>query len=316
MDRLEAMEIFVAAIEGGSLAAAAHRLGRSPATVTRAIAQLEQQAGDRLLHRTTRTLKLTGRGLQQLDVFRAILAELAALMPQPSSNRPVAGTLVVTAPELFGRLKAMPLIERFLAVHPAASVRVLLLNRVIDLGEEGVDVAIRLAALPDSRLVAVRLGEVRRLVCAAPPISTGKAGRNTQATSTRMNVSVTMKPANASYGRSVYAGDLETSSGPFQSGVDSRSTALEPRATRRCVAMVYAACSPIRLPINSPIKASNRCSRSSSRHPFRSASSFIPGHDARASCGHSSTMWDRCSERSLSVLPASYRHRKRPHRAT
>jgi DNA-binding transcriptional LysR family regulator len=168
MDRLEAMEIFVAAIEGGSLAAAAHRLGRSPATVTRAIAQLEQQAGDRLLQRTTRTLKLTGRGLQQLDVFRAMLAELAALMPQPSSNRPVAGTLVVTAPELFGRLKAMPLIESFLAMHPAASVRVLLLNRVIDLGEEGVDVAIRLAALPDSRLVAVRLGEVRRLVCAAP----------------------------------------------------------------------------------------------------------------------------------------------------
>jgi DNA-binding transcriptional LysR family regulator len=168
MDRLDAMEIFVAVIESGSLAAAAHRLGRSPSTVTRAIALLEQQAGDRLLHRTTRTLKLTGLGLQQLDVFRTILAELVALTPQPSPDRLVTGTLVVTAPELFGRLKALPLIETFLAAHPAASVRVLLLNRIIDLGEEGVDVAIRVAALPDSRLMAVRLGEVRRLICAAP----------------------------------------------------------------------------------------------------------------------------------------------------
>ena len=168
MDRLDAMEIFVAAIGGGSLAAAAHRLGRSPATVTRGIALLEQQAGDRLLHRTTRTLKLTGLGLRQLDVFRTLLAELASLMPHPSSDRLVAGMLLVTAPELFGRLKAMPLIETFLSAHPAASVRVLLLNRVIDLGKEGVDVAIRLGSLPDSRLTAVRLGEVRRLICAAP----------------------------------------------------------------------------------------------------------------------------------------------------
>jgi DNA-binding transcriptional LysR family regulator len=168
MDRLDAMEIFVAAIEGGSLAAAAHRLGRSAATVTRAIALLEQQAGDRLLHRTTRTLKLTGLGLRQFDVFRTMLAELAMLTPQPSSNRLVAGRLVVTAPELFGRLKAMPIIETFLAAHPAVLVRVLLLNRVVDLNEDGVDVAIRLVPLPDSRLAAVRLGEVRRLICAAP----------------------------------------------------------------------------------------------------------------------------------------------------
>jgi DNA-binding transcriptional LysR family regulator len=80
----------------------------------------------------------------------------------------IATAPVVTAPELFGRLKALPLIETFLSAHPAASARVLLFNRVIDLGEEGVDVAIRLTALPDSRLAAVRLGEVRRLICAAP----------------------------------------------------------------------------------------------------------------------------------------------------
>ena len=97
-------------------------------------------------------------------------------MPHPSSNRVVASTLVVTAPELFGRLKAMPLIETFLSAHPAASVRVFLLNRVIDLGEKGVDVTIRLGSLPDSRLVAVRLGEVRRLVCAAPAYLDRKRG--------------------------------------------------------------------------------------------------------------------------------------------
>ena len=220
MDRLDAMEIFVATIEGGSLAAAAHRLGRSPATVTRAIALLEDQAGDRLLHGTTRTLKLTGLGLQQLDAFRTILAELAALTPQPSSKQLVAGTLVVTAPELFGHLKAMPMIETFLAAHPAASVRVLLLNRVVDLDEGGVAVAIRLAPLPDSRLAALRLGEVRRLICAAPAYPTETAGRHTRATSTLMNESVTMNLANANYGRSAYPDDLATERGPFRSGVD------------------------------------------------------------------------------------------------
>lgn len=167
MDRIEAMELAVAAIEEGSLAAAARRCGRSAAAATRAIALLEEGAGETLLHRSTRGLRLTEVGERHAAVWREVLARLAELRPDARGGE-VSGTLVLTAPELFGRLRVQPVLERFLDAHPRVSARALLLNRVVDMLGEGVDVAIRFAHLEDSTLVAVRLGEVRQVVCAAP----------------------------------------------------------------------------------------------------------------------------------------------------
>lgn len=167
MDRLEAMSIFVAVVDAGSLAAAARKLGYSPASVTRAVAQLEAGAGERLLERTTRRFALTQAGARHVATYRLMLEELACLEAR-SQDAAIAGSVVITAPELFGRLHVMPVVESFMAAFPGARVRVLLLNRMVDLVGEGVDVAIRLAELPDSSMTAVRVGEVRRLTCAAP----------------------------------------------------------------------------------------------------------------------------------------------------
>jgi len=165
MDRLDAIALFVAAVDEGSLAAAARRLGRSAPTATRAIALLEAWTGERLLHRSSRQLKLTDAGERRLAGYRRVLAELATADARPAE---ITGGLVLTAPQQFGRLAVMPVLESFLGRHPGVFARMLLLDRVVSLVEEGVDVAVRLAELPDSSLSAVRLGEVRRMVCAAP----------------------------------------------------------------------------------------------------------------------------------------------------
>jgi DNA-binding transcriptional LysR family regulator len=167
MDRLEAMTLFVAAVDGGSLAAAARRHGRSPAAVTRAVALLEAEARETLLLRSTRTLSLTASGERHLEVWREILAKLADL-DEGRRDAPIQGTVVLTAPELFGRIAVLPLIDSFLEAHPLVSVRMLLLNRLVNLAGEGVDLAVRLAPLPDTSLSAIRIGEVRTLLCAAP----------------------------------------------------------------------------------------------------------------------------------------------------
>lgn len=166
MDRLEAIAIFVTAVDSGSLAKAGRKLGCSPAKVTRAVAQAEAMTGERLLERSTRRFAVTEAGHQHTETFRRILGDFAGLRPE---HRPsVSGTVVITAPELFGRLHVLPIIQSFQHAHPEARIRLLLLNRVVDLVGEGVDVAIRLAALPDSSLTAVKVGEMRRLTCAAP----------------------------------------------------------------------------------------------------------------------------------------------------
>ncbi len=167
MDRLDAMTLFVTAVEEGSLAAAARRHGRSPAAVTRAIALLERHAGESLLLRSTRKLSLTTAGDQHLSIWREVLAKLREIEPEDGAA-PLGGSIVLTAPELFGRLKVMPVLETFLADHPRIAARVLLVNRLINLIGEGVDLAVRLAPLPDSTLTAIRVGEVRELLCASP----------------------------------------------------------------------------------------------------------------------------------------------------
>lgn len=167
MDRLEAMALFVAAVEEGSLAAAARRHGRSPAAATRAVALLEHRAGEPLLLRSPRALSLTAAGEHHLAIWREVLSRLGETEPDRRSGT-LHGRINLTAPELFGQLKVLPLVEAFLAEHPAVAVRMLMVNRVVDLTGEGIDAAVRLAPLPDSTLTAVALGEMPTLVCASP----------------------------------------------------------------------------------------------------------------------------------------------------
>lgn len=162
------MSIFVAVVEQGSMAAAARVQGLSPATVTRAMTLLEGRLGERLLHRSARNLRLTESGERYVAVCRSVLAELAEAEQNAGPADELEGSISITAPELFGRLKVLPVVEEFLAAHPRVKARVLLLNRIVNLVEEGVDLAVRLAPLPDSSIVAVPLGDVRKLVCAAP----------------------------------------------------------------------------------------------------------------------------------------------------
>ncbi len=167
MDRLEAMSIFLAVVDEGSLAGAARRLGCSPASVSRAVARLEASSGERLLERTTRHFAISDAGARHAAVYRNMLAEFAQLGAR-SQDAVVNGTVVVTGPELFGRLNVMPVVESFLAAYPQTQVRSLFLNRMVDLVGEGVDVAVRLAPLADSSLTAVKIGEMRKLTCASP----------------------------------------------------------------------------------------------------------------------------------------------------
>src|SRR3546814_18127908 len=110
MDRLKAMSIFVATVDAGSLAAAARKLGHSPASVTRAVAHLEEVAGEQLLVRTTRRLSLTEAGARHVATYRLILEELAHLEAR-SQDVAISGSVVITAPELFGRLTVMPVVQ-------------------------------------------------------------------------------------------------------------------------------------------------------------------------------------------------------------
>jgi DNA-binding transcriptional LysR family regulator len=169
MDRLDAMTAFVLAADAGGLSAAARKLGLSPAAVTRAVASLEQHVGAELLRRTTRRVTLTEAGERYLGVCRRVLAEIAeAEQAAKTGASALKGTLTVTAPAAFGARHVRPILDEYLGAHPDVRGRLLLLDRVVDLLEEGVDAAVRIASMPDSSLVATKVGFVRRVVCASP----------------------------------------------------------------------------------------------------------------------------------------------------
>ncbi|WP_413990306.1 LysR family transcriptional regulator [Labrys okinawensis] len=169
MDRWQAMRVFVKVAETGGFAEAARKLYMSPPAVTRAVAALEETIGARLLIRTTRSVKLTDAGQRYLADCQRILADLAdAEAAAAGSYATPSGTLVVTAPVLFGQMHVMPIVMDYLSQHPAVTVQTLFLDRVTNLIEEGMDVAIRIGRLPDSELNAIRVGTVRRVVCASP----------------------------------------------------------------------------------------------------------------------------------------------------
>jgi DNA-binding transcriptional LysR family regulator len=169
VDRIDAMKVFAATLSEGSLAAAGRKLGRSPAAVSRAIAFLEAHVGAQLLHRTTRSIKLSEAGERYAVACRRILIDLeeADILAAGERSAP-RGTLTLTAPVLSGEAVLRPILDAFMDAYPSVTARLLLLDRAVNLIDEGVDVALRIAHLADSTLVAIRVGEVRRVVAAAP----------------------------------------------------------------------------------------------------------------------------------------------------
>jgi DNA-binding transcriptional LysR family regulator len=168
MDRLDEWRIFVAVATFRSFAEAARSSGRSPQTITRAVAALEDRLETRLLHRTTRSVSLTNDGERYLERARRALAELDVLEARDDPKATLKGKLSVTAPVLFGQLHVLPLVIEFLSAHRALDLRLVLIDRVVSLAEEAIDLAVRIGPLPDSSLIAKPLGSVRSVLCASP----------------------------------------------------------------------------------------------------------------------------------------------------
>ncbi len=169
MDRLQSMRVLVKVADTGSFAQAARALHMSPPAVTRAIAYLEDLTGARLFLRSTRSVKLTAPGSRYVEDCRRILADIdEAEASAGGSHATPSGLLTVTAPVLFGQIYVMPILTSFLTRHPAVTGRALLLDRVVNLMEEGIDVALRIGNLPDSGYSAIKVGSVRRVICGAP----------------------------------------------------------------------------------------------------------------------------------------------------
>lgn len=166
---LLSLQTFVRIADGGSLSAAARATGRSLPAISRSLVQLEADLGVRLLHRTTRRIHLTDAGVQYLERCRRILAEVDDANASVSNlDRSLAGPITLTAPILFGQLHIAPVVTEFLGLHPEVSVSLMLSDALSNIVEEGIDLAVRIGRLHDSGLVARKLGEVRRVVCAAP----------------------------------------------------------------------------------------------------------------------------------------------------
>jgi DNA-binding transcriptional LysR family regulator len=169
MDRLDAMSVFAAIVDGGSLSAAGRRLNVPLATVSRKLADLEAHLKTRLITRSTRRLVLTDAGRDYLDACRQILEQVeAAERAASGAYAKIKGQLVVAAPIVFGRLHMVPVAAAFLEAHPEVDIQLRLGDRNVNLIEEHVDLALRIGALPDSNLVATQVGTIRRVVCASP----------------------------------------------------------------------------------------------------------------------------------------------------
>ncbi|WP_024520752.1 LysR family transcriptional regulator [Bradyrhizobium sp. Tv2a-2] len=168
MDRFEAIRTLLAAVDGGSLTAASRQLGMPLPTVSRNVSELEARLGTQLVIRTSRKLLLTDAGNAFVVAGRRVLEQLdEAERAAAGEYRTPRGDLLVTAPIMFGKLHVTPVVLSFLAAYPEVNVRVAFFDHVIDLVENHVDVAIRIGHLPDSALVASRIGEIHWVVCAS-----------------------------------------------------------------------------------------------------------------------------------------------------
>ncbi|MEP4033902.1 LysR family transcriptional regulator [Roseibium polysiphoniae] len=169
MDRVQSLEVFIAVAEAESFSAGARWVGLSAPSATRGINALEDRLGARLFTRTTRRVRLTDVGKAYLEDARHILAQLQAAddAAAGAASNPV-GVLRLTCPNEFGRIYVTPVLTDFLDTYPDVSADVIMVDRIVNMVEEGFDIAVRIGPLPSSGLVAVRVGQVRRMVCATP----------------------------------------------------------------------------------------------------------------------------------------------------
>jgi DNA-binding transcriptional LysR family regulator len=169
MDRLDAMSILLAAIDAGSLSGAARRLGMPLTTVSRKVSDLEAHLKTRLLNRSSRKLTLTDAGRDYAAACRRIIEEVGEAERAVSGEfTQPRGHLVLSAPIVFGRLHLLPIVTAFLEAYPEIDVRLALADRAVNLIEEHVDGALRISALADSSMTAIKVGEIRRVVCGSP----------------------------------------------------------------------------------------------------------------------------------------------------
>lgn len=169
MDRLEAMSIVLAVAEAGSLSAAARRLNTPVATASRKITELESHLRAKLFDRSARKLTLTDAGLSYVAALKRILGDLSEAERAASGEyESPMGELIVTAPVGLGRIHVVPVLAEFLRSYPDINVRLVLGDRIFNLADDHIDVALRVGVLPDSRLMALRLGATQRVVCASP----------------------------------------------------------------------------------------------------------------------------------------------------
>lgn len=180
MDRLEAMTILLRVVDRGSFSAASRDLGTPLATVSRKVNELETHLGTKLLVRTTRKVSLTDAGALYVASARRILEEIdeAERLAAGEFHAP-RGELILTAPVFFGRLHILPIVVDFLAAYPEINIRLLLADRNLRLLDDHVDMAVRIGPLPDSRMVATRVGSMRTVVCASPRLLAGHGAPKT-----------------------------------------------------------------------------------------------------------------------------------------
>ncbi|MGO2449589.1 LysR substrate-binding domain-containing protein [Pseudomonas taetrolens] len=216
MDRFQEMKVLLAVAEAESFAGGAKLMRMSPPSVTRVIAGLENRLGILLLARSTRSLRLTEAGRRYVDDCKRILLDVeeAEELATGSSVR-ARGNLTVTAPVMFGEQYLIPLITQYLAEHPEVTINALLVDRLVNMLDEGVDVAIRIGQLPDTGLQAIRVGQVSTVICAAPTFLD--------------HVGRPMHPSDVS-GLPIVMSSASTLLTDWQFSVDERTIALHPKA--------------------------------------------------------------------------------------
>ena len=216
MDRFQEMKVLLAVAEAESFAGGAKLMRMSPPSVTRVIAGLENRLGILLLARSTRSLRLTEAGRRYVDDCKRILLDVeeAEELATGSSVR-ARGNLTVTAPVMFGEQYLIPLITQYLAEHPEVTINALLVDRLVNMLDEGVDVAIRIGQLPDTGLQAIRVGQVSTVICAAPTFLD--------------HVGRPMHPSDV-LGLPIVMSSASTLLTDWQFSVDERTIALHPKA--------------------------------------------------------------------------------------
>ena len=231
MDRLQTMSVFVAVAEEAGFAPAARRLKLSPPSVTRAVAELEARLGCRLLHRTTRSVQVTEAGQRYLADCRRILAEVEEADRHAASlHAAPRGRVSVSASALFGRMIVTPILLDLLDRYPEISITSFFVDRVVHLAEEGIDVAVRIAELPDSGLSAIRVGRLRRVLCASPDYLAARGRPRSPAELARHETILFTGSTPRDEWRFGGAGREGEPGGEGQEGGDGRGQVFRPRA--------------------------------------------------------------------------------------